>query len=243
MTIAGTNSRLARVYGQHAVELGNNSSGDRTTALYLCGDDVYGPTTDSSAYLMRNAGVNGTTVMNHRGTTSLNFVAQEAAPIVFYLSNTAGTPVESFRFDASGRLIRPNQRMFHARYSNATSWAAGGTIIFNDVQANVGSHYNATTGFFTAPYTALYLFTCHILMSLSTTADTRIALQKNSATYAGAQYIRSAAVAGVNSLYGTALFSLTANDTVRVAGISASTQFYVNTDNANYSGFCGYMLG
>jgi hypothetical protein len=243
MTTALTNAKLARVYGLNAAELNVDGTGNRTTDFRLFGDDFYSQTTDGSAYIRRAGGVNGNTLVVSRGTGGLFFWAEQAAPFVFYLSNTAGTPVETFRFDSSGRLVRPGQRMFHARYSNAATWVAGGTIIFNDVQANVGSHYNATTGFFTAPYAGLYLFTCHILMSLSTTADTRISLQRNSAAYAGANFIRSAAVAGVNTLYGTAIFALLANDTVRVAGTQASAQFYVNADNANYSGFCGYLLG
>jgi hypothetical protein len=243
MSIAATNARLARVYDLNTIELGGDNVTNQEINLKLFGDDFYANTLDASARIYRSAGENGATVLAHRGTEPLAFVNEEAAPIVFYLSNTSGTPVETFRFDSAGRLLRPNQRIFHARYSNAATWVAGGTIIFNDVQANVGSHYNSTTGFFTAPYAGLYLFTAHILMSLSTTADTRIALQKNSTGYAGASFIRSAAVAGVNTLYGTAIFNLLANDTVRVAGVNASAQFYVNADNANYSGFCGYLLG
>ena len=243
MSIAATNARLARVYDLNTIELGGDNVINQEINLKFFGDDVYVNTLDASARIYRNAGEHGATVLAHRGTEPLTFVNEEAAPIVFYLSNTAGTPVETFRFDSAGRLLRPNQRIFHARYTNAATWVANSTVIFNDVQANVGSHYNSTTGFFTAPYNGLYLFTAHILMSLSTTADTRLGIQKNSTAYAGAIFIRSAVVAGVNTLYGTAIFDLLANDTVRVSGNSPSTQFYVNADNANFSGFCGYLLG
>jgi hypothetical protein len=242
MSLAATNSLLARAYGANTVELNQFGSGNRETRFRLYGDDSY---TDAggSVSLRRDGGVNGTAIIGHRGTGPMLFFNNEAAPHVFYMTNTAGTPTETHRFDSAGRFLRPGQRMFHARYTNAAAFAAGATIIFNDAQANVGSHYNATTGFFTAPYNGLYLFTCHILMSLTTTADTRIVLQKNSAAYAGAAFIRSPAVASVNSLYGTAVFALLTNDTVRVAATNASTQFYQNADNSNYSGFCGYLLG
>jgi hypothetical protein len=243
MSIAATNARLARVYDLNTIELGGDNVINQEINLKLFGDDFYANTLDTSARIYRAAGENGATVLAHRGTEPLAFFNEEAAPTVFYLSNTAGTPVETFRFDSAGRLLRPNQRIFHARYTNAAAFGSGVTIVFNDVQANVGSHYNAASGIFTAPYNGLYLFTCHMLMSLTTTADTRFALQKNSAAYAGSNFIRSAAVAGVNTLYGTALFQLLANDTVRVCSLNASTQFYQNADNANYSGFCGYLLG
>jgi hypothetical protein len=242
MSLAATNSALARVYGLNGIELNQFGTGDRETRFRLYGDDSY-TGDDGSVCLRRIGGVNGAAVIGHRGTGLLVFLNDEAAPHVFYLTNTAGTPVETHRFDSAGRFLRPSQKMFQARYTNAAAFAAAATIIFNVADTNVGSHYNTTTGFFTAPYNGLYLFTCHTLMSTTTTADTRLVLQKNSANYAGAAFIRSAAVAGVNSLYGTALFDLLANDTVRVQAANASTQFYQNADDANYSGFCGYLLG
>ena len=244
MSLAATNAELARVYGLNTIELNQFGTGARDTRFRLYGDDTYktGVAT-GGANLRRLAGENGVATIQHRGTGALYLVNNEAAPHVFYLTNTAGTPVETFRFDSSGRLLRPGQQMFQARYTNAAAFGSGVTIVFNTADTNVGSHYNAASGVFTAPFAGLYLFTCHMLMSLTTTADTRIALQKNSAYYAGARFIRSAAVAGVNSLYGTALFNLLASDTVRVTSDNNSTQFYQNADNANYSGFCGYLLG
>ena len=243
MSLAATNAELARAYGLNTIELNEFGTGDRDTLFRLCGDDTYGSLATGGVSLRRAAGQNGVAQIQHRGTGPLNFVNNEAAPYVFYLTNTAGTPVETFRFDSSGRLRRPSQRMFQARYTNAAAFSAAATIIFNTADTNVGSHYNATTGFFTAPFNGLYLFTCHIAMSTTTTADTRLGLQKNSAYYAGARFIRSAVVAGVNSLYGTALFNLIANDTVRVVSDNASTQFLQTANNANFSGFCGYLLG
>ena len=243
MSLAATNAVLARAYGLNTIELNEFGTGDRDTRFRLCGDDTYGGTATGGVSLRRLAGQNGVAQIQHRGAGALYFLNNEAAPHVFYLTNTAGTPVETFRFDSSGRLRRPSQQMFQARYTNAAAFSAVATIIFNTADTNVGSHYNATTGFFTAPFNGLYLFTCHMLMSTTTTADTRLGLQKNSAYYAGARFIRSAAVAGVNSLYGTALFNLLASDTVRVTSDNTSAQFYQNADNANYSGFCGYLLG
>lgn len=238
MSTANTNSKLARVYGLNAVELNGENVATQDTSLSVF--DVGASTPKFS--VVRTPGLYVDTQITQH-TNNLIFDTLDGAPYVFYLGGTTTAPTEVCRIDSSGRLLRPGQQMFHARYSNAASWAAGATIIFNDVQANVGGYYNATTGFFTAPYTGLYLFTAHILMSTSTTADTRIAIQKNSAVFGGAQFIRSAAVAGVNTLYGVALITLLSSDTVRVCGVSASTQFYVNADNANYSGFCGYLLG
>jgi len=243
MSLAATNAELARAYGLNTIELNEFGTGDRDTRFRLYGDDTYGTNiATGGANLRRLAGQNGIAMIQHRGTGPLNFVNNAAAPYVFYLTNTAGTPIETFRFDSSGRLLRPSQRMFQARYTNAAAFSAAATIIFDTADTNVGSHYNATTGFFTAPFNGLYLFTCHFLMSTTTTGGPRLSLEKNSASYGGANFIRSAAVAGVNSLYGTAVFALLTNDTVRVSG-DASTLFYQNVDNANYSGFCGYLLG
>ena len=48
---------------------------------------------------------------------------------------------------------------FFARVSNDTAIAANtNPIIFNETEANVGSHYSTTTGKFTAPVAGTYMF-------------------------------------------------------------------------------------
>ena len=63
--------------------------------------------------------------------------------------------------DGSGRVTKPSQPHFQAR-SNAgnsgNTWQAGQVIKFQTVGVNQGSHYDASTGRFTAPVAGFYQF-------------------------------------------------------------------------------------
>lgn len=62
--------------------------------------------------------------------------------------------------DPSGRVMMPFQPAFFAGKNNG-DWT--GTCLFNDVRLNIGSHYNSSTGRFTAPVTGRYFFAVNAL--------------------------------------------------------------------------------
>lgn len=82
--------------GNVRVELGSGRTGDGIAYIDLIGDTTY---TDYGTRILRNATANGTTDFRHRGTGGLQIIAQEAAPIQFYTTDT-----ERMRIDSSGNV-------------------------------------------------------------------------------------------------------------------------------------------
>lgn len=81
-----------------SIEIGVERTGNGGALIDLIGDATY---TDYGARLIRGtSGPNADTNLNHRGTGSLILNAQEAAPILFYNTNT-----ESGRFTAAGQFL------------------------------------------------------------------------------------------------------------------------------------------
>jgi hypothetical protein len=67
-----------------------------------------------------------------------------------------GTFTPHMGIDSSGRVTKPLQPSFHAHGANV--FASSNYLIYPTVRFNIGNHYNATTGIFTAPITGTYLF-------------------------------------------------------------------------------------
>ena len=80
------------------LEIGAGATGNRNAYVDLIGDTTY---TDYGLRVQRdNGGANGASKILHRGTGDFRFVAQEAAVIEFFTSNT-----ERLRLDSAGRLL------------------------------------------------------------------------------------------------------------------------------------------
>jgi len=74
----------------------------------------------------------------------------------------------TLRVDNAGRVIKPYQPSFFAKGLSNASTSSGTNsaeiLVFNSVQENNGSHYNASTGRFTAPVAGYYYFAVSLLM-------------------------------------------------------------------------------
>jgi len=63
---------------------------------------------------------------------------------------------EYLSVDYAGRVTMPYQPSFKVRFANSSYQLPGGTVIWDTADFNVGSHYNTSTGFFTAPVAGRY---------------------------------------------------------------------------------------
>ena len=93
--------------------------------------------------------------------------------------NTALTIDSSGNVAASGRLTN-NNPCFHVK--DSSSYTSGVLFKGNNLQIpiNVGSHFDGTTGLFTAPFSGIYMF--HVLTMVSGGGSIRASIRHNSAT-------------------------------------------------------------
>lgn len=136
--------------------------------------------------------------------------------------------------DNAGRVTMPYQPAFYARLTSGNISGAQ-TILFNSVLTNVGSHYNSSTGRFTAPIAGLYEF--HFT-GLNNGGGNRMQaeIRINNGGYTS---MEQGASYGYQMGSMVLLFSLAANDYVTVNLSGASDAMY----GSGYNSFSGRLVG
>ena len=139
--------------------------------------------------------------------------------------------------DSTGRILTPARPAFMAR---RTSLQSAGVIIFDTAMINIGSHYNTSTGVFTAPVAGLYSFSPVVLSDMDGTDQFFItAIRVNGSSYAQEQVHTD-----LDNDFGgsfTVIASLSANDEVdvhtnyKIYGTSSAT--------SNFTFWSGYLIG
>lgn len=137
--------------------------------------------------------------------------------------------------DTSGRMLRPNHPAFSAGRT-AGNQSATQVIVYDSIFTNVGSHYNASTGVFTAPVAGSYFFYWYALNNQNSAA-TEVVLQVNGTQQADARQFASSN--NNNSLSGSMLVNLNANDAVRTYIVTGT----VYGLGSAYCRFGGYLIG
>ena len=148
-------------------------------------------------------------------------------------------------FETNGRMLLPFQPSFHAYGLGSTPTATN--VIYPSTDFNVGSHYNATNGRFTAPVAGTYIFGWTAIGN--TTNDVyRWFFRVNGSTVRDIQFRQDTAATG--SEYGTngmyvIPWKLNLNDYVNIYYTAdAGTAPYANNNASdNYPRFWGYLLG
>lgn len=169
------------------------------------------------------------------GTASTYDVGTGANNVVALDANSKLPPV-----DASQLLNVPfsgSSIGFHAKTSAHAQ--SSGTIVFDSVTYNLGSHYNASTGVFTAPKTGVYLFGFTTLL-WTLGYSSHVILRKNGSAFDGDGSL--GIYGSFNGTYagqgGSTTVYLTTGDTV---------DFYLNYFGTNFhSGYTkafGHFLG
>lgn len=147
----------------------------------------------------------------------------------------------------AGIVTKPNQPAFSAFRDSSTVEGLNGTIVFNGTRSNIGSHYNTSTGKFTAPVAGLYQFNFVGFGSNSTgsvvpSATAPFVTLYNETT--SSNLVRSYSYIASSSSHPTLNFSglvpLAANNVVRIDVGGA----YVYSDASDvYLTFSGYLVG
>ena len=159
---------------------------------------------------------------------------------ITFATNAGGGVVERLRISAQGYVTTPNQPSFNVTITTIGQINSNaGVIIFNNTTSlgnhNVGNHYNASNGRFTAPVAGRYQFNARMLTNSSTTSYTIYLLRVN-ANHVG--YI------GHNhSDYwlmesGSFILNLQANDYV-----DCYLQQHSGHGGHNYASFSGFLIG
>jgi hypothetical protein len=154
--------------------------------------------------------------------------------------NILTNSVERMRIDSSGRVTMPYQPYAQGSSGNGYTLASGGfvngfDIIYNNVDYNVGSHYNNTNGRFTAPVAGVYLvcYTALISTSSSSSVDYRLSISINGNQ---SQTFSSTKSTGWPTVGGSQMVYLNASDYVAAKFWNDSGSGIMHAD-ANYNRF------
>ena len=163
--LLGTQSHL--IGGAYILNvLGTGASGARTAAIG--GPDV-NTTLGGTAPILTLYNSNGTTnnitklsfgSSSGGETCSINGVTTDHTNSygdMAFVTRGSGAYAERMRIDSSGRVTKPYQPFFHAKGLNTLA-GTGTDVIYPTVLYNIGSHYNVSTGRFTAPIFGYYMF-------------------------------------------------------------------------------------
>ena len=163
-------------------------------------------------------------------STLITNTVQGVQNIKYDASTTAMT------IDSAGRVVSPAKPAFMAR---RTSNQSTGVVIFDTAVVNQGSHYDTSTGKFTAPVAGVYSFSTVVLSNNDGTDNYfRSEIHINGTTYAVSQaYTFSDNDFG--SSFST-VASLSANDYVQVVAVTAPVY---GSGNTNYTHFSGFLIG
>ena len=152
------------------------------------------------------------------------------------IKHSGGT--SALTIDSTGRILMPARPAFNVWYSGS-NLASVATIVWNNEEINVGSHYDTSNGRFTAPITGIYSFSWFAISTSGTEFGTILAIDGSESSHV---YTFSNAASGDNQFEsgsGSTLLSLNAGQYVEIKCKNGTMLGAANYHN----NFCGYLLG
>ncbi len=154
----------------------------------------------------------------------------------FRIFNTSYTP---FQINTNGVVTMPNQpRFFANRSGDLTGYNPSGQsnpIVYNSVAYNIGNHYNASTGKFTAPVAGVYSFTVGSYQSVNVSQLWPVLNGSRAESFV--------ATAVSNNWAGSFTRYLNANDNIGVLAWSDGNTNVTVYANWYHTYFSGYLVG
>jgi hypothetical protein len=157
------------------------------------------------------------------------------AALTFGTSNT-----EKMRISSGGIVTKPNNPAFVALgIGGSTSYGNGAEFILANAYTNIGSHYNTSTGRFTAPVAGFYSFT-YAIYSYSTSGTLQIAFKKNGSDFGPGTDTEGLNSVVPNYISGTSfMVYLAANDTASFGWRGGNSANIYH----GHSWFSGHLVG
>jgi hypothetical protein len=230
-TISGGASDTGAVIKLHTEaqwESGYGNNALATTNDYLGGIEFH--TGDNSTGAGLRAAIRGT-VDSYYNQNSIVFETAVGA--------TAAEPIERMRVWHNGQVTMPYQPCFgailgaHIYTSNyLTGWTA---------QTNVGSHFNAGDGTFTAPVTGQYYFYVSVMRSTNDSGDYSVQIRKNGSVVRLSNDMVNGSYVTYMQTTVPAVLTLAANDNIRFYIGNTVTTSYAYQGTYTHCG--GYLIG
>jgi hypothetical protein len=192
---------------------------------------------------IRNGGVNAQSYdFGRNGSTGLlDFYGNQTGYTGYTFGGIDGTRMT---IDSAGRVTMPSQPSFEVSQALLTQISGENyRFTYSTIHHNVGSHYSASTGAFTAPVTGVYLFQA-VAMGIAT-ASPHVTFSINGATQGGGGNYVS------NQMFEHGTYSQNANWVRTVHIIKLTAGDYIRVQGYGYSSagqpercyFGGHLLG
>ena len=160
-------------------------------------------------------------------------------------TTTDGTVSTLLGIDTSGRITKPYQPAFHASKAGSPSTTSENPVQYDNVEFNIGSHYNSSTYRFTAPVAGRYFMTAQFNFYLNGNArQIEIALKLNGGVWQTADTFMTQTQGNNTHCNGTvaAVMNLAAGDYVQGAWVSSSATVNFYSPGLRNS-FSGFLIG
>ena len=207
--------------GTNSIDLSNLPVKDSNGNLSVIGDIIRNDTTLGT---MKFA-------LQYNGADAAVFRRNNTTGVATISNGYAGSAVDSLNIDLAGRITTPNQPYFFAYATAQGVSISNGIMPYDQTSTNVGNHFNTSNYTFTAPIGGRYLFTVSALNYPNTTAGGELYFSINGGGYTA--LARFNQITSQQSITGSAIFNLSANDTVRIMG---TLHFYAHGGHGHFSG-------